>query len=95
MSDVENETSNTEPGSEIIERASPEMHELTSRGIILDALNNDGETALMISAKRGKMKLVNNLLELGASDKILTPEGESALTLAEASGNHEVAKLLR
>jgi len=71
------------------------MHELTSRGIILDALNNDGETALMISAKRGKMKLVNNLLELGASDKILTPEGESALTLAEAFGNHEVAKLLR
>ena len=95
MSDVENETSHTEPGSEKIERASPEMHELISRGIILDALNNDGETALMISAKRGKMKLVNNLLELGASDKILTPEGESALTLAEASGNHEVAKLLR
>ena len=49
----------------------------------------------MISAKRGKMKLVNNLLELGASDRILTPEGESALTLAEAFGNHEVAKLLR
>ena len=95
MSDVENETSHTEPGSEKIERASPEMHELISRGIILDALNNDGETALMISAKRGKTKLVNNLLELGASDKILTPEGESALTLAEASGNHEVAKLLR
>ena len=95
MSDVENETSHTEPGSEKIERASPEMHELISRGIILDALNNDGETALMISAKRGKMKLVNNLLELGASDKILTPEGESALTLAEAFGNHEVAKLLR
>ena len=49
----------------------------------------------MIAAKHGKMKLVKNLLELGASNKILTPEGQSAFTFATASGNNELAKLLR
>ena len=37
-----------------------EMHEIISRGIILDTLNDNGETPLMIAAKRGKIKLVNN-----------------------------------
>ena len=36
-----------------------------------------------------------HLLKLGASHKILTPEGKSAFTFATASGNNELAKLLR
>ena len=71
------------------------MHELISRGVLLDTFNSAGETALMIAAKHGKMKLVRNLLELGASHKILTPEGNSAFTFATASGKNELAKLLR
>ncbi|HBL56158.1 MAG TPA: hypothetical protein DDZ36_09885 [Deltaproteobacteria bacterium] len=96
MSDVENEDSQTLYGSgQKEERASTQMYELISRGIVLDKLNDNGETALMIAVKRRKMKLIINLLELGASRNILTPDGESALTFAEASGNDELVKLLR
>ena len=71
------------------------MHELNSRGVLLDSLNSAGETALMISVKRGNVRTIKSLLELGASPDIQTPDGESALTLAETSGNDELVKLLR
>jgi len=70
------------------------MKNLMPRGIILDSLNNNGETALMIAVKKGNVKIIKNLLELGASVKILAPNGESALTLAKTSGNVEVLILL-
>jgi len=71
------------------------MHELVTRGVLLDTLNSAGETALMIAVKRGKVKTLKILLELGASPDVQTPDGESALTLAEASGKDELVKLLR
>ena len=96
MSDVENEDSETSYGSgQKEDGASMIMHELISRGVLLDALNDDAETALMIAVKRGKVRIIKNLLELGASPDILNPDGASALTLAEASGNDELVKLLR
>jgi ankyrin repeat protein len=49
----------------------------------------------MIAVKRGKVRIIKNLLELGASRNILTPDGKSALTFAEASGKDEFVKLLR
>jgi len=96
MSDVEYENSQIAFYSEQKEENAPMlMHELISRGIMLDSLNNDGETALMIAVKRGKVRIIKNLLELGASRNILTPDGKSALTFAEASGKDEFVKLLR
>jgi ankyrin repeat protein len=96
MSDVENRNIPTSSNLKLNEEGVPtEMQVLFSRKILLDSINNNGETALMIAAKHGKMKLVKNLLELGASHKILTPEGKSAFTFATASGNNELAKLLR
>ena len=71
------------------------MKELISRGVSLDSKNDDGETALMIAIKRENLKLVNILLRLGASTDITTPGGENAFSLAEASGNIDVLKLLR
>jgi len=71
------------------------MHELISRGVLLDSLNSAGETALMIAVKREKVRTIKSLMELGASPDIQTPDGETALTLAKTSGNDELVKLLR
>ena len=68
---------------------------LIPKDIILNSLNNDGETALMIAVKKGHVAMIKKLLELGASPKIVTPDGESALTLAETSGNVEVLNILK
>ena len=68
---------------------------LISKGILLDSLNNEGETALIIAVKKENILKIKNFLELGASAKILTPDGESALTLAKTSGNVEVLNLLK
>jgi len=96
MSDVENEDSDSSYGSgQKEESAAIIMHELVTRGVLLDTLNSAGETALMIAVKRGKVKTLKILLELGASPDVQTPDGESALTLAEASGKDELVKLLR
>ena len=97
MSDIENEDSKAEyniPGQ--IETVAPrKLYELISRQVPLDTLNNDGDTALIIAVKHGKVRIIKNLLELGASTNILTTAGESALTLAKASGNDELVNLLR
>jgi ankyrin repeat protein len=96
MSDVEIEDSETSYGSgQKEESASMIMNELISRGVLLDSLNSAGETALMIAVKRGKVRTIKSLLELGASPDIQTPDGESALTLAKTSGNDKLVKLLR
>ena len=71
------------------------MQDLISRGIILESLNNNGETALMIAVKKGRIQKIKELLELGASPNTMTPNGQSALTLAETSGNVEVLNLLK
>ena len=61
MSDVENENNDSSYSSgQKEESASKIMHELISRGVLLDTFNSAGETALMIAAKHGKMKLVKN-----------------------------------
>ena len=96
MSDVEIEESETSYGSgQKEEGASMIMHELISRGVLLDSLNSAGETALMIAVKREKVRTIKSLMELGASPDIQTPDGETALTLAKTSGNDELVKLLR
>ena len=71
------------------------MKEVISQGISLDAINNDGETALMIAVKRESLELVKILLNLGASPETISTEGENALSLAETSGNIEILNLLR
>ena len=97
MSDIENEVSealyNISGKKENV--APRKLYELISRRVPLDTLNNNGETALIIAVRLGKVKIIKNLLELGASTNILTTAGESALTLAKASGNDELVKLLR
>ena len=71
------------------------MKELISQVISLESINNDGETALMIAVKRENLELVKIMLNLGASPDIFKPDGDNALSLAEASGNIEVLNLLR
>ena len=96
MSDFANDNSKKNFESE--QKKDPELiitKNLIPRGIILDSLNKDGESALMIAVKKGNLAIIKKLLELGASSKILSPDGESALTLAETSGNVEVLNLLK
>jgi len=61
----------------------------------VNATDNHGETALMLSAFMGHHQIVNALLSGGASTLQSTPYGWTALTFAEDCGEVEVADTLR
>ena len=68
-------------------------------GVKLDAVDNNGITALMCAAWSGRPTVVAKLVEAGADTTLRVTggdwEGRTALEVAEAEGHVEVAVLLR
>ena len=72
---------------------------LARLGADLDARDSDGDTALMIAAHQGQVEVTRALLA-GWADRTLratdgVDKGKTALEIAEAKGEAEVAALLR
>ena len=70
---------------------------LSAKGIRVDELNAKGETALHTVARSDGPEMVPMLLKRGADKSLRTPEGKTALELAEAKGGgwKTTADLLR
>ncbi len=56
---------------------------LAQPGIKLDAINIDGDTALMAAAEHGHAEIVEMLLKAGANVSITDKRGETATSLAQ------------
>ena len=56
---------------------------LAQPGIKLDAINIDGDTALMLAAENGQAEIVEMLLKAGANVRITDKRGETAISLAQ------------
>ena len=69
---------------------------LVRLGADLDATDSGGGwTALMVAAYRGQVGIARALLAGGADRTLRRPDGKTALEMAEAEGEAEVATLLR
>ena len=64
-------------------------------GAELDAVDNIGQTALMLAAISGKAATTAQLVEAGADATLRSNGGKTALEIAEQKGQAEVATLLR
>lgn len=60
----------------------------------IDAVNEDGKTALHIACEAGQFEIAAFLLNHGANIKLLDHDGRSAVNYAKLSGNKELIKLL-
>lgn len=67
---------------------------LIKKGAHLDAVNDKGETALMLAAGAGNEKLVKLLVENGADTQIKSGAGETVMNYANRSGNKSSSALL-
>jgi len=56
---------------------------LAQPGIKLDAINIDGDTALMVAAEHGHAEIAEMLLKAGANVRITDKRGETATSLAQ------------
>jgi hypothetical protein len=61
----------------------------------VDALSDNGTSALMVAARNGHLEVVKLLLKYEADPDIENDAGGTALSWAEAAGNSEIAKLVR
>ena len=61
----------------------------------LDAIDENGCTALMIAAKGGHTALVRVLIDAGADLDAIDANGQDAAATADAAGHSAVAKMLR
>lgn len=69
---------------------------LESKDLRVDERNDKGETALHMAAKSGAPEMVAMLLKRGANRTLRTPEGKTALELADRGGPYKAtADLLR
>lgn len=60
-----------------------------------NARDKDGNTALMIAAKRGDLDMARLLLLNGADANAARPDGPTPLALAESSESYDIVRLLR
>jgi len=60
-----------------------------------NARDKDGNTALMIAAKRGDLDMARLLLLNGADANAARPDGPTPLTLAAGNENYDIVRLLR
>jgi len=67
---------------------------LMDKGAKLDAVNDKGETALMLAAGAGNEKLVKLLIEKGADVNKKNGAGETVMSYAKRSGNKDNTALL-
>ncbi|WP_422649286.1 ankyrin repeat domain-containing protein [Cupriavidus sp. H18C1] len=63
-------------------------------GVGVDAADQQGMTPLMFAARSGDVAVVRLLLDAGAQAQLRNAKGHTALTLAQAAGQREVAALL-
>mgnify|MGYP001036821395 CR=1 FL=1 len=68
---------------------------LLQRGADLNARGPDGDTPLLIAARRNDRVFVRHLLDRGADPSVTDAQGKSALAVAEELGHQDVARLLR
>lgn len=68
---------------------------LLKYGADVNAKNNDGMTALMVSAMKGNIETAEVLLKHGADVNDRDKYGMTALSLAENNGHEEIAQFLR
>lgn len=61
----------------------------------VDALSDNGTSALMVAARNGHLDVVKLLLKHEADPDIENDAGGTALTWAEAAGNTEIASMMR
>jgi ankyrin repeat protein len=61
----------------------------------LDARAPNGQTALMLAAKAGKLSLVKLLIDADADMDLADLEGATAISLARKAGHSEIAEYLR
>ena len=68
---------------------------LLQAGATVDAVDNDGDTALHCAAYFGKIQVVEALLNAGADKAVKTNYGQTALDLAQEKNHPAIVKLLR
>jgi ankyrin repeat protein len=69
-------------------------HALIGKGAKLDAVNSDGNSALIRAACENRVSLAKALVKAGANLDIQNTHGYSALILAKRRGNMEIYDLL-
>ena len=70
------------------------VHLLLVNGADPNLKNNQGETALLIAAARGRFDLVQMLVRYGAKARKLDQRGDTAITLATQAHHDEIAVFL-
>lgn len=71
-----------------------ELKALLSKGVNINAIDNDGETALMEAADSRNAEAVRVLIANGANVNAADEDGETALMIAADEGNVEAVRLL-
>ena len=67
---------------------------LVAEGTDVNARSEQGETALMLAAARGRLEFIDLLLDRGADVNAVTDAGNTALMFAAARGQVDAARLL-
>ena len=68
------------------------VRELLTAGVDVDARNRYGQTALMLGARQGHLKIVEALVEAGADLNVTAKYNLTALMLAIVAGHVAVAR---
>jgi ankyrin repeat protein len=68
--------------------------EMAARGAPLDAQNEDGDTAMIVAARRGKADVVKALVDRGAATGVTNCRGESAAAAAAAGAHSAIVRIL-
>ena len=68
---------------------------LLQAGATVDAVDNDGQTALYWAAFNGKIQVMEALLNAGADKALKGNDGYTALDLAQYNNHPAIVKLLR
>ena len=68
---------------------------LLQAGATVDAVSNQGYTALQVAAYHGKIQVVEALLNAGADKAVKGKRGDTALDIAQAVNHPAIVKLLR
>ena len=66
----------------------------TQQNIDLDAIDNEGNTALIWACSGENHQIARHLIEAGANINIINNNGDTALTIAERRQLYEISELL-
>lgn len=73
----------------------PAVRKLLDRGELPDAVDKNGNSALMLAAQKGSAELCGMLIHAGADPWMKNKQGKTALTMAEERSHPEAAGILR